>query len=171
MPGGSTNEPQPLETYLNDHLGGATGACEIVRNAVDKYATTVHRPFFAEFQAQVEGDKATLEEMIRALGSSPNPVKLAGAWLMEKVSRIKLSPGGTGSEEMSALLTIETLCIGVEGKICLWAALQEIDDIEELKAFDFDELMTRARSQRDGLEKERLVAAKAALMPTVGAAR
>ena len=165
------HEPQPLETYLNDHLGGATGACEIVRNAVEKYATTAHRPFLAEFQVQVEEDKATLEEMIRAVGGSPNPVKQAGAWLMEKVSRLKLSPGGTGSEEMSILLTLETLCIGVEGKICLWAALQEVaGEIEELEAFDLAALMTQARSQRAGLEKERLVAARAALRPTVGAA-
>ena len=172
MPSGSMHEPQPLETYLNDHLGGAAGACEIARNAVEKYATTVHRKFLGEFQVQVDEDKATLEEMIRAVGGAPNPVKQAGAWLMEKVSRIKLSPGGTGSEEMSALLTIETLCIGVEGKICLWVGLKEVaDDIEKLSAYDFNELITRAESQRDGLEKERLVAARAALRDSVGAGR
>lgn len=165
-------EPQPLEIYLNDHLGGATGACEIARNAVEKFSTTSHRNFLAEFLTQVEEDRATLEEMINAVGGTPNPVKQAGAWLMEKLSRIKLSPGGLGSEEMSALLTIETLCIGVEGKICLWVALKDIaGDIKELSAFDLEELLARAKSQRDGLEKERLVATRAALLPTVGAAR
>ena len=172
MSAASMSEPQPLEVYLNDHLGGATGACEIARNAVDKLAASPHRNFMSEFQRQVDEDRATLEQMITAVGGSPNPVKQAGAWLMEKLSRIKLSPGGLGSEEMSALLTIETLCIGVEGKICLWVALQEIaGDIPELNAFDFGELLNRAKSQRAGLEKERLVAARAALMPTVGVGR
>ena len=170
MPSGSMSEPQPLEVYLNDHLAGAAGACEIARNAIDKYATTSHRNFLQEFQGQVEEDRALLDEMIHTVGGTPNPMKQAGAWIMEKVSRLKLSPGGAGSEEMSALLTIETLCIGVEGKICLWSALKEIaDDIKELSAYDFDELLAKAKNQRQGLEKERLVAAKAALMPTVGA--
>ena len=169
---GAMSQYQPLVAYLNDHLGGATGACEIARNAVEKFATTPHRNFLSGFLTHVDEDRATLEEMIGALGGAPNPVKQAGAWLMEKVSRIKLSPGGTGSEEMSALLTLETLCIGVEGKICLWTALQQIAaDTEELNAFDLGDLLTRAKSQRDGLEQERLVAAKAALMPTVDAAR
>ncbi|MDQ1517585.1 MAG: hypothetical protein QOE80_3415 [Actinomycetota bacterium] len=172
MPGGSMSEPQPLEVYLNDHLAGAAGACEITRNAVEKYATSSHRAFLKEFQGEVEADRALLDEMIHAVGGTPNPVKQAGAWLMEKVSRLKLSPGGAGSEEMSALLTIETLCIGVEGKICLWSAMKEIaGEIGELAAYDFDELLAKANSQRQGLEKERLVAAKAALMPTVGAPR
>jgi hypothetical protein len=172
MPAGSMSEPQPFEVYLNDHLAGATGACEVARNAIQKFATTSHRNFLSEFLDQVEEDRATLEDMIRSLGGTPNPMKQASAWIMEKVSRIKLSPGGLGSEEMSALLTIETLCIGVEGKICLWIALKDVaGDIEGLGAFDLDGLIARAESQRQGLEKERLVAARAALRSTADTAR
>jgi hypothetical protein len=168
----SMHEPQPIEIYLNDHLAGATGACEVTRNAVEKFATTSHRKFLAEFLPQVEEDKATLEEMIRTVGGTPNPMKQASAWIMEKVSRIKLSPGGLGSEEMSALLTIETLCIGVEGKICLWTGLKAVAaDIPELKTIDFDALLAQAQQQRQGLEKERLDAARAALPAQVGAGR
>jgi len=97
---GSMPEAHPaLVAYLNDHLGGATGACEITRNAVEKFATSPHRNFLSEFLTHVDEDRATLEEMI-----------------------------GLG------------------------------------------DLLTRAQSQRDGLEQERLAAVKAALMPTVGAA-
>jgi hypothetical protein len=168
----STHEPQSIEIYLNDHLAGAVGACEVARNAVEKFATTSHRNFLTEFLTEVEEDKATLEEMIRTVGGTPNPMKQASAWIMEKVSRIKLSPGGLGSEEMSALLTIETLCIGVEGKICLWTAMKAVaGDVPELKTIDFDALLARAQKQRQGLEKERLDAARAALPATVGAGR
>jgi hypothetical protein len=171
MPSGSMSEPQPLEIYLNDHLAGATGACEVARNAVEKFSTSSHRNFLAEFLSQVEEDRATLEELIRTVGGTPNPMKQASAWLMEKVSRIKLSPGGLGSEEMSALLTLETLCIGVEGKICLWTAMKAVaGDIAELSTIDFDALLARAQQQRQGLEKERLAAARAALPAGVGAA-
>ena len=172
MSGGSMAEPRPLEVYLNDHLAGATGACEVARNATEKYATTPHRDFLKQFLLEVEEDRATLEELIRTIGGTPNPLKQAGAWIMEKVSRVKLSPGGTGSEEMSVLLTLETLCIGVEGKICLWTSLMEIaGEMEVLGTIDFDQLIGRARSQRDGLERERLAAARAALPDPVGASR
>ena len=91
---------------------------------------------------------------------------------MEKVSRFKLSAGGTGSDETSVLLTLETLCIGVEGKICLWTALQELSgDRTDLASIDFGQLITRARAQRDGLERERLAAARAALRHTADASR
>jgi hypothetical protein len=163
-------EPRPLEVYLNDHLAGATGACELARNAVEKYATTPHHAFLRQFLMEVEEDRATLEEMIRTAGGTPNPLKQAGAWIMEKVSRLKLSPGGTGSEELSVLLTLETLSIGVEGKICLWGALKAVaSQITELGGIDFDALSARAQRQRDGLEKERLTAARAALPDPVGA--
>jgi len=172
MSGGSMAEPRPLEVYLNDHLAGATGACEVARNATEKYATTPHRNFLQQFLLEVEEDRATLEELIRTVGGTPNPLKQAGAWIMEKVSRLKLSPGGTGSEEMSVLLTLETLCIGVDGKICLWTALGEMaGEIAALGAIDFDQLLARARGQRAGLEKERLAAARAALRDPVGASR
>ena len=172
MPGGSMAEPRPIEVYLNDHLGGATGACEVARNASEKYATTPHREFLQQFLLEVEEDRATLEELIRTAGGTANPLKQAGAWIMEKVSRVKLSPGGTGSEEMSVLLTLETLAIGVEGKICLWSALKAIAaDIEAFGAIDFDALLDRAQKQRDGLERERLAAARTALRDPVGTSR
>jgi hypothetical protein len=172
MPGGSMPEPRPLEVYLNDHLAGATGACEVARNAAEKYATTPHRDFLGRFLIEVEEDRATLEELIRTAGGTPNPLKQAGAWIMEKVSRLKLSPGGTGSEEMSVLLTLETLCIGVEGKLCLWRALKELSgQTGALGTIDFDQLIRRAQAQRDGLERERLAAARTALPDPVGASR
>jgi hypothetical protein len=172
MSTGATPAPPALETYLNDHLGGATGACELARNAAEKFAGTPHGNFLVDFLGQVEQDRATLEKMITELGGTPSPLKQAGAWIMEKVSRLKLSPAGSEPDEMSALLTLETLSIGVEGKICLWEGLRDLADMDgRLKAFDFDGLLGRAGAQRTGLEQERLAASRKALAPTVSSRR
>ena len=172
MPGGSLPEPRPLEVYLNDHLAGATGACEVARNAAEKYAGSPHHGFLQQFLVEVEEDRATLEELIRTVGGTPSPLKQAGAWIMEKVSRVKLSPGGTGSEELSILLTLETLSIGVEGKICLWKALEQAAaEHTELGKIDFKDLQARAQRQREGLERERLAAARTALRDPVATPR
>ena len=70
-------------------------------------------------------------------------------------------------EEAARLATVdglEGLSIGISGKLALWENLQAAADEEpRLRAFDFDELTGRARSQLERLHGERLAAARLAL--------
>jgi hypothetical protein len=96
-----------------------------------------------------------------AVGASRNPVKQAGAWLGEKVTRLKLA---TSEKDLANLISVETLCLGVQGKIYLWTALGKVaGDHEALSGMDFDALLKRAQAQQDGLERHRLGLAQAAL--------
>ena len=64
-------------------------------------------------------------------------------------------------------MAIETLALGVEGKVSLWIALGEIADrYPQLRAINLPGLTERARAQRDALERERLTAARWALQPS-----
>lgn len=155
------NEPKALDIYLNDHLAGSVGAIEIAKRCADQNSGTDLGQFLANFLAEVDEDKRTLEGLMDAVGAARNPVKQAGAWLGEKLSRLKL---GTEARELSNLLSVETLCMGVEGKICLWSALREVaNDHEGLSGVDFDHLLQRAQAQKDGLERHRRDLARSAL--------
>jgi hypothetical protein len=155
------NEPQPLDVYLNDHLGGSVMAIEIAKRCASENAGTDLGLFLQKFLAEVEEDKQTLEGLMEAVGASRNPVKQAGAWLGEKLSRLKLA---TSERDLANLLSVETLCMGVQGKIYLWVALRKVAaDHEALSGMDFDSLIKRAEAQRDGLEEHRLALAQAAL--------
>lgn len=162
------NEPRPLDIYLNDHFAGSTGAVELVQRAAEQYGAEVGS-FFTDLLAQIEQDRSTLEQMMKAVGTEPSPLKQAGAWVMEKVTRLKLSGQSGRAPELNMLLTIETLQMGVGGKLSLWTALKEITDSNaQIAAFDLDGLIARAESQLAGLEAERLKAAKAALSTPAG---
>ncbi len=63
---------------------------------------------------------------------------------------------------------LETLSIGVEGKVCMWKALKLVEDAyPSLAAFGIDELLARAEDQRSRLEAKRLEIAPQALAHTV----
>jgi len=161
------NEQRPLDVYLNDHLAGATAGVELAQQAATEYGGTDLGSFFVDLVAQIHYDQVTLEDLMRRVGTRANPIKQAGAWIMEKVTRLKLSGRTGGAPELNLLLTLETLQLGVEGKRGLWKALKEITGSHAaIAAFDLDGLIARAESQIAELEGQRLKAAKAALAAT-----
>jgi hypothetical protein len=156
------NEPQPLDIYLNDHLAGSVMAIEIAKRLSTETAGTELAQFMATFLVEVEADKRTLEGLMDAAGTARNPVKQAGAWLGEKLSRLKLE---ASEKDLANLISVETLCMGVQGKIYLWIALGKVAPVHgALSGMDFDALRTRAQDQLNGLERHRLQLAQAALV-------
>ncbi len=155
------NEPGPIEIYLNDHLAGSVGAIEIAKRcAADNTGTELGR-FLSSLLSEIEEDQRTLEGLMDAMEAARNPFKQAGAWLAEKLTRLKL---GTEQKALANLLSVEALVTGVHGKISLWRALREVaGEHKALSTTDFDVLLQRAESQQDGLEKHRLELARAAL--------
>jgi hypothetical protein len=155
------SEPQPLDVYLNDHLAGSVAAIEIAKRGATENSGTDLGRFLQNVLVEIEEDKRTLEGIMDAVGASRNPVKQAGAWLGEKLTRLKL---GTSEKDLANLLSVETLCMGVQGKIYLWRSLGEVaGDHDALSGIDFDALLQRAQAQQDGLEKHRLDLARRTL--------
>ncbi|MGH9041859.1 MAG: hypothetical protein ACRDZ3_16695 [Acidimicrobiia bacterium] len=155
------NEPQPIDIYLNDHLGGSVMAIEIAKRLTSENSGTELGQWLDKFLAEVEEDKRTLEGLMDAVGAARNPVKQAGAWLGEKVTRLKL---GTSEKELANLISVETLCLGIQGKICLWVSLGKVASAHEaFSGVDFGALERRAQAQLDRMESFRLDFAQAAL--------
>jgi hypothetical protein len=70
----------------------------------------------------------------------------------------------TGSPQLSLLLELELLYLGIEGKHTLWRTLRVLTGTDtRLAEFDFDNLIKRAQEQLTGVEKQRLAAATTAL--------
>ncbi len=153
-----------LETYLSDHLGGATAGVELANKISSEYAKTTFGPFLAELARDIAQDKATLEELMKRLGIQGSPIKEATSWIAEKVSRLKLSETMTGDKDLKRLLEFEMLSLGIEGKASMWRSLIEVSPSHvELAATDLAGLVKRAESQRANLENHRLQVANQAL--------
>lgn len=153
-----------LGTYLNDHFAGASAGSELAQKLSSENAGTEYGSFLSELARDIDQDRSTLEDLINRLGIEKNPIKEAGGWLMEKLSRIKLSDAMTGSTDLKRLLEFEALSLGIEGKLVMWQALKEVSgNYPEFADVDLDGLVKRAETQRASLEERRREAARRAL--------
>ncbi|MGH3782517.1 MAG: hypothetical protein ACRDRO_18335 [Pseudonocardiaceae bacterium] len=153
-----------LETYLNDHLAGATTGTELANKIKAEYADTSFGPFLAELAGDIDQDKTSLEELMDRLGIARSPIKQATSWIAEKASRLKLSEAMTGDPDLKRLLEFEMLSLGIEGKASLWRSLIAVSDSHPaLVTTDLVRLEKRAESQRVNLEEHRIQVARGAL--------
>jgi hypothetical protein len=155
-----------LAIYLNDHRAGAVAGLELAKRTLDNNRGTEYEAFLSRLVADIEADRATLEDVMERGGIPKSPVKPAVAWATERIGRLKLNGALTGYSPLSRLIELEGLRLGVTGKLCLWRSLRrarptELDVTEE----QLDDLIARAEAQIEGLEEHRLKAAAVALAP------
>jgi hypothetical protein len=154
-----------LAVYLNDHLAGSVAAIELVTKVRSDNEGTPLGDVLGRLLVDVEEDRASLESLIGRLGVAGSSVKRAGATVVEKLGRLRFHERVTGSGALSRLMEMETLSLGIEGKLGLWKALLEVaPSSPELEATDLTGLADRARRQLDGLEPLRRAAAREALV-------
>jgi hypothetical protein len=153
-----------LGVYLNDHLAGATTATELIRRAVSQYEGTELGAFFAEVGAEIEEDRETLKAIMASNGIEPHRVKLAAAWAAEKAGRLKFNGAMLRRSPLTPFVELETLAVGIHGKLLLWRALQA-QPPDPATAARLDELIARAERQHDAVERRRIEQGRHALSP------
>jgi hypothetical protein len=152
-----------LRIYLNDHLAGAAAGVELTKRCLSNNQGTPLGEYLIRFLEEVREDRGTLLELMRRLQAPRNGGKVAGTWAAEKVGRLKLNGQLRGYSDLSRLLELEGLCLGVEGKLSGWRSLQKVLPGPASKGIDLENLIVRATRQRQELEGHRLEAATRAL--------
>jgi hypothetical protein len=151
-----------LGAYLNDHLAGSVMAIEMLERMVDQARGTALDGMAGELLREIREDQQVLKGVLEKTGVAENPIKKAGAWLAEKAGRLKATD--PGEDSLSRLEMLETLSLGVLGKLKLWLALEKVAPGRPgLEGLDFKRLQVRARNQHDLIEAQRLDAAREAL--------
>lgn len=150
-----------LATYVEDHLAGAAAGVELLEALCAQHQGEPTGTLAGRLLPEVEADRRTLERIARALDAG-SVLKEAGAWLAEKVSRLKLHRDAKGV--LGTFEALEAMSLGVLGKRALWRALAVAAATDpRLAGIDFDGLAASAERQHALLEEERLRAAAAAL--------
>src|SRR4051812_1276132 len=148
-----------LSVYLNDHLMGSTTGVRIARDLANRDASTV----FDELAQEIAEDRRTLLDLMDRFGAREDHVKVALGWVAERAFQVKFRGELRGYTPLSLLEEVETLSLGVEGKLAMWEALRRTYAGDpRLGPIDLDALIERASSQRARLEQERMSAADAA---------
>jgi hypothetical protein len=161
---------EPRDSYLNDHLAGAAAAVELVERIRSTNQGTALATVLEGLGADIEADRAVLQEVMARLGVARSTPKQVAGKVLETLSRMRLNERVTGSPHVTRLMELETLSLGIEGKLALWKALSQVTGARpDLAAFDFPSLMDRAVDQRARIEPYRLEAAVSALGPPAAA--
>ncbi len=147
----------PLATYLHDHLAGSHFAISLLDSLHDQYKDEELGQFALILCADVKLDQETLQQLIEQVGGATHlDLMQAIGWVGEKVSQFKLQRddrgGGLGTFE-----ALETLALGLRGKLALWRALPLIREGDpRVPPLDFGHLAVRADEQFTRVEQQRL---------------
>lgn len=149
-----------LASYLQDHYAGSSAGIELFRRAADQQSDPVARTALTRITEQIDAERVALERFLAAVGSKPDPVKNAGAWVAEKLGRFKPNGELIRRSQLSDVVELEMLRIAVEGKAAGWRVLRKLaEDDERFKAADLDALLKEAAAQIEELEELRMTAA------------
>jgi hypothetical protein len=155
---------QSLVAYLRDHLGGADAAIHVVRRLAATHEDTADGRLFRQLAEEFEQDRATVRALLAQLGASAqSPKRVAGR---ASAALLGFTAGGTPGQ-LSLLRTLETLAIGIQGKRCMWRALQTLGTARSTAQINPVELEARALRQWEAVEGRRRVLA-AMTFPTLG---
>ena len=153
-----------IDVYLNDHLAGAMLGSDLAEQIRSRNQDTPLGELMQSLAPQIEEDRQTLIGLMQRMDISKSPAKQAGAWVTEKVSRAKFGGLTSGEPQLGTFMAVESLALGVLGKLSLWKALAQVaDQHPAIASVDLEELIERAQTQYDLLEHERLAASRRAL--------
>ena len=161
-----TSPSKYLATYLNDHYAGSTAGVSLARRSAHENEGNELGAFLSQLSEEIDADRETLKEIMDALGVRADPVKVAVARGMELAGRLKLNGQLLGYSPLSPLIELESLKLGIEGKLALWRALGEIGDGPPLEPGRMAELAARAERQAADVEARRLEVVREALAAT-----
>jgi hypothetical protein len=153
-----------IDVYLNDHLGGATLGAGLAGQIADHAPGTPLADLMLRLQAEIRADRETLIELMERMDVARNPVKQATGRFAEVASRLKFSGASSGESGHGLFMALESMTLGVAGKLSLWRALREVRaEYPALATIDLDALIARAEEQHATLERERLAVGRRAL--------
>ena len=149
-----------LGTYLNDHVAGSVLALELLDHLID-LPEAPDRKLLTQLRIEIQEDQDVLRHLLRSVGAKESTARKAAAWLTEKLGRAKLRIDESGSGELRMLEGLETLALGIQGKLALWRSLATLRDVvPPLKTLDLARLQSRALEQFERVDRLRLGAVR-----------
>jgi hypothetical protein len=154
-----------LEIYLADHLAAGAAGLALARRSAGSNAGNETGRFLRDLAAEIAEDHRTLRRVMAQLSFEGSRLKELVALAGEKVGRLKPNGQVRGYSPLSRLLELETLSVGISGKLALWRSLEQLPEVaERLPGVDLAQLIERAERQRAELEEHRIAAARQAFL-------
>ncbi|MFE2586601.1 hypothetical protein [Streptomyces sp. NPDC059378] len=154
-----------LGIYLNDHLAGATAGEQLSRHVAEHLRRSPYGGELRRVAHEIAQDRQTLLELMDDLGVPERRHKVYAGRLAEKARLVKLNGRLRGRSALSSVTELETLRLGIEGKMLLWQTLLQFAPAKALDETRLKALLERARHQAAAVESARRNAAVATFAP------
>jgi hypothetical protein len=155
-PAGRSNTPtrkrQALIAYLRDHLSGSDMALRVVHRLGSTHQGTEDGTLFRRLSKELDEDRSVVRSLLTRLGASGRSMKRVASYASG--AALSVTAGGAPGD-LSLLRTLEALSIGVQGKRCLWRALQNLSWVSTFDGVNFVELEAKAVRQWEAIEERR----------------
>lgn len=149
----SARQRRALIAYLRDHLSGADMAIRVVHRLGSTNRGTEDGMLFRRLAKEFEEDHSVVGTLLTHLGASGRSIKRAAGFASGAVLSV---PAGGGPGDLALLRTLEALAIGVQGKRCMWRALQNLRTVPpSINGMNFAELEAKAIRQWEAIEDRR----------------
>jgi len=149
----STRRRQALITYLREHLAGSDMAIRVVHRLNAAQHGAEDGRLFRYLAKEFEEDRSAVRAVLTHLGASGRSIKRVAGVASGTV--LSVTAGGDPGD-LSLLRTLEGLSIGVQGKRCMWRALQNLRPMPStVPHVDFVELEAKAVRQWEAIEERR----------------
>jgi len=153
----------PLTRYLQDHLAGSVAALQLMETLADHEPGLPLEQKLRGLHAEVTEEQETLKAILARLEGEESSLKQAAAWLTEKLHRGRLALAERADPALARLTGLESLALGLQGKLALYRALEDVaPDEPRLGGYPFAALQARTLLQHAMVEQERMAAARVA---------
>lgn len=120
---GRSDKLASLAAYLREHLTGSDAAIQVVARLRLVHAGTQEGRLFASLYDEFREERDVVRGLLDQIDASPLSVKrLAG---QASGAVLSIAAGGERGD-LSLFRTLEGLSVGVQGKRCMWRALQSL---------------------------------------------
>ena len=141
-----------LTIYLRDHLAMGRAGIDFARRVATENRKNELGPGFERIVDEIDEEASVLAQALELLEVEPSQLKLAGAWLVEKLGRLKLNGEIRGYSPLSRLLEIEFLIGAVQMRKGLWMTLLDAKHMYPvLDQLPIERLYRRVDRQLDDL--------------------
>jgi hypothetical protein len=154
-----------LKRYLQDHLAGSVAALQLMETLADHERGLPLEQKLRGLHYEVTEEQERLKAILARLESEESSLKRAAAWLTEKLHRGRLALAERADPALARLEGLESLALGLQGKLALYRALEDVaSDEPRLGGYPFAALQARTLIQHALVEQERLAAARTAFV-------
>ena len=169
---GGTVSAEPIAVYVNDHLAGAAAGLSMMDDLASRTERTALAAKLHALAAEVREDQQLLRDVLARLAASERRAAQAAAWVTEKMSEGRLALAARSHPALALLEGLESLALGLQGKLAVFRVLAEIGPHDpRLADLPFAARADRTVAQHAMIEAERRAAGREAFAATAAGRR